>query len=402
MHQDTQIEIIRRLLGHLDRAEPFRSEAMASVPASIYTSPEELAFEQRTILSTWPQLIALSSDLPEPSSYVVRDSTGSSIVLTRDAEGVAHAFANVCRHRGSRVAEDRGTTMRLVCPYHAWSYSMDGSLWKVPDNESFPGIEPGSCGLPELPCVEVEGTIWINPTLGSQLTEAQVRASLGAYVDDFKALDIPWYVHWRQHRFDLDFNWKLLIDTFFEPYHFPVLHRNTVGPIFVSNLCYADREGHNVREVLPRKTIASLSEQPETEWDLIRQSAIVYYMFPNTVIVVQVDHLETWRIRPVEGDPGRCVCELDFYIPPNTMDDRALNHWQRNWDLTIKTVIEEDFHTMAGAQGNLASGTLEQLTFGRNEPALALFHAAMAEALAIERSKAAAAGTPVSVARPAG
>jgi hypothetical protein len=80
---------------------------------------------------------------------------------------------------------------------------------------------------------------------------------------------------------------------------------------------------------------------------------------------------------PVDGDPGRCVCELDFYIPPNTMDDRALNHWQRNWDLTINTVIEEDFRTMAGAQGNLASGALERLTFGRNEPALALLHAAL-------------------------
>ena len=371
------------------------------MPASIYTSTEELAFEQRTILSTRPQLIALASDLPEPSSYVVRDSTGSSIVLTRDADGVAHAFANVCRHRGSRVAEDRGTTMRLVCPYHAWSYSLDGSLWKVPDNESFPGIEPGSCGLPELPCVEVEGTIWINPTLGSTLSEAEVRSSLGAYVDDLKALDIPGFVHWRQHRFDLNFNWKLLIDTFFEPYHFPVLHRNTVGPIFVSNLCFADSDGLNVREVLPRKTIATLSEQPEDEWDLIPQSAIVYYLFPNTVVVVQVDHLETWRIRPVDGDPGRCICELDFYIPPSTMDDRTLTHWERNWDLTIKTVVEEDFLIMAGAQSNLASGTLDRLTFGRNEPALALFHSALAEGLQAERENDTTA-TPVSVSRSGG
>jgi hypothetical protein len=178
-----------------------------------------------------------------------------------------------------------------------------------------------------------------------------------------------------------------------------VLHRNTVGPIFVSNLCYADREGHNVREVLPRKTITKLAEQPDTEWDLIAQSALVYYLFPNTVVVVQVDHLETWRIRPVDGVPGKCVCELDFYIPPNTMDDRALSHWQRNWDLTINTVVEEDFRTMAGAQGNLASGALERLTFGRNEPALALFHAALEDALESERVNEHPAGTPVAVAR---
>jgi phenylpropionate dioxygenase-like ring-hydroxylating dioxygenase large terminal subunit len=401
MHHDTQIDIIRRLLGHLDRTEPFRADEAASVPASIYTSPDELAFEQRTILSTSPQLVALSGDLPEPGSYVVRDSTGSSIVLTRDSERVAHAFANVCRHRGSRVAEDRGTTLRLVCPYHAWSYSLDGRLWKVPDNESFPGIDPGSCGLPELPCAEVEGTIWIIPTAGAELTETTVRSALGTYADDLEALDIPSYVHWRQHRFDLDFNWKLLIDTFFEPYHFAVLHRSTVGPIFVANLCYADRDGHNVREVLPRKTITKLAEQPEVEWDLIAQSALVYYVFPNTVVVVQVDHLETWRVRPVDGVPGKCVCELDFYIPPSTMDDRALAHWERNWDLTINTVVEEDFRAMAGVQGNLASGALERLTFGRNEPALALLHAALAEAIGSERVREREAGTPIAVARAA-
>lgn len=398
MHQNTQIEITRRLLGHLDRAEPFRSDVVASVSADDYTSPERLAFEQRTILTTSPQLVALASDLPEPGSYVVRDSSGSSVVLSRDRDGAIHAFANVCRHRGSRVAEDRGTARRLTCPYHAWSYHLDGTLAAIPDHESFPGIEPGSCGLPPLPCVEVEGTIWINPTIGSSLTEAQVRSSLGVYADDLKALDVPYYVHWRQHRFDLEFNWKLLIDTFFEPYHFASLHRNSVGPIFVSNLCFADRDGLNVREVLPRKTIARLAELPESEWDLIEQSALVYYLFPNTVMVVQVDHLETWRIRPVDGVPGRCICELDFYIPPNTMDDRALAHWQRNWDLTIRTVVEEDFHTMKGVQSNLASGALDRLTFGRNEPALALFHAALDDALAAERAK----GTSVTVARPAG
>jgi phenylpropionate dioxygenase-like ring-hydroxylating dioxygenase large terminal subunit len=168
----------------------------------------------------------------------VRDSTGTSIVLTRSAEGIVRAFANVCRHRGSRVAEDRGTTLRLVCPYHAWSYSLDGSLWKVPDNESFPGIEPGSCGCRSCRASRSRARSGSTRRSATELTEAQVRAvARHRTPTTSRRSDIPYYVHWRQHRFDLAFNWKLLIDTFFEPYHFPVLHRNTVGPIFVSNLC---------------------------------------------------------------------------------------------------------------------------------------------------------------------
>ena len=371
MRHETQVAIARRLLDHLDRGEPVRSEVGATIPAARYTSPEHLALEERTILSRWPQMVALAGDLPKPGTWVVRESGGSSFIVTRDWEGRVHAMANVCRHRGARVAEQPGWGRRLMCPYHAWSYHLDGTLAGVPDGDSFPDVPAGSCALPALPCVELDGTIWVNPA------GAGADVDLGAFADDLGALDVPSYVHWRQHRFDLDLNWKLVIDTFLEPYHFASLHQLSVGPIFVANLCVADRDGLHVREVLPRKSLAGLRDVPESEWDLIPHTAIVYVLFPNTVFVVQVDHLETWRVRPVAGDPGRCVCELDFYIPADATGERAQLHWEKNWELTVRTVIDEDFHAMTGVQANLASGHLDHLTVGRNEPALAMYHAAL-------------------------
>lgn len=383
MRAETQVEIIRTLLRHLADRRPVRADACARVPAERYTSSEHLAREQATILSRWPQLVALSGELPEPGSFLVRDLAAGSVVVTRDAEGTVHALANVCRHRGARVAEGEGSGRRLTCPYHAWSYHLDGTIAVVPDQESFPDADLASCRLPRFPVLEWEGTIWVVPsTTAAPLEPAGLVADLGHIADDLVGYDIASHRHWRRHRFELAMNWKLVVDTFLEPYHFAALHRATVGPIFVSNLCTAERSGLHVREVLPRKSIAELAEQPESTWDLVTHSALVYVLFPSTVLVVQIDHLELWRIQPVTGDPGRSIVELDFFIPPGELDGSAERHWLRNWELTINTVLHEDFRAMTGVQANLASGHLDALTFGRNEPALALFHRALEDAVA--------------------
>lgn len=383
MRTETQVEITRTLLRHLAERQPVRADACATVPASRYTSAEHLAREQATILSKWPQLVALSGELPEPGSFLVRDLPGGSIVITRDTEGNVHALANTCRHRGGRIAEADGTGRRLTCPYHAWSYRLDGSIAAIPDQASFPEVDLSSCRLPRYPVLEWAGTIWVVPSSGgAPLDSAGLVAELGPIADDLVAYDIASHRHWRRHRFELAMNWKLVVDTFLEPYHFASLHRTTVGPIFVSNLCTAERAGHHVREILPRKSIAGLAEQPESAWDLVAHSAIVHVLFPSTVFVVQVDHIELWRTQPVAGEPGRAICELDFFLPPGELSESAERHWLRNWELTINTVIHEDFRAMAGVQANLASGQLDALTFGRNEPALALFHQALDDAMA--------------------
>ena len=183
-------------------------------------------------------------------------------------------------------------------------------------------------------------------------------------------------------------NWKLVIDTFLEPYHFASLHRNTVGPFFVSNLCHAERFGHHVREVLPRQTLIDLIDTPPEVWRLEPHSALVYVLFPNTVFVMQIDHIETWRVTPDPHDPSKSTCDLDFYIPklPETASESA--HWERNWQLTIDTVIDEDFAAMARVQRGFASNAASVIHIGSNEPALGMFHTSLAEALQTQTTNA--------------
>jgi hypothetical protein len=108
----------------------------------------------------------------------------------------------------------------------------------------------------------------------------------------------------------------------------------------------------------------------------------VYVLFPSTVFVMQVDHIEMWRVAPDLVDPGRSICDLDFYVPELPVTESAVRHWERNWQLTIDTVVDEDFAAMAGMQRGLESGAIDAMRIGANEPALGLFHAALADALA--------------------
>ncbi len=369
--------IVELLLEQMAGGSPWRADG-GEFPASHYADPAHLALEQRTLFTELPQMVALSADLPEPGSQITRDSFAVPLVLTRDDDGLVHAFANVCAHRGAQVVDDgRQCSRRLTCPYHGWSYDLDGTQVGLPDNESFPNIEIPRPGLRAFPVKEEHGLIWVTPNFEAATPEP----GLGAMGTELAALDFEDHQHWRGHRFQLDLNWKLVIDTFLEPYHFATLHRDTVFPIFVPNLCHAERFSPHLREVLPRRTIEKLRGTPPDEWDLVPHSAIVYVLFPGSVIVVQVDHVETWRISPHPTDPGRSTVDLDFYLPELPTTESALGHWERSLDLTISTVINEDFAAMAGVQRGLASGVIDSITAGQNEPGLAMFHRSLVEAL---------------------
>ncbi len=380
MNNDRAQPIVRTLFGHIESGQPWLTEP-SSANAADYVDPDHAALERERLFDRLPQVVALTADVPTPGSFVRRDQFGYSVVISRGVDGIVRTLANVCAHRGAEVVrEDRGCQHRHACPYHAWTYDQSGTLVGVPNRSSFPSVEVPGPGLTELPTVEDRGLIWA-ASQGDHKNLLSVP-SLGAIADDLDSLVLDEQQHWRTHRFDLNLNWKLVIDTFLEPYHFASLHRDTVGPIFFPNLCFADRHGPHVREVIPRRSLLKLADQPPETWDIVPHSALVYVLFPSTVLVMQIDHVETWRIWPhPDGDPRRSICELDFYVPPGPISEAAQEHWEKNWRLTIDTVEREDFNAMAGVQRGLGSGAINQLRFGANEPALSMFHQSLSETL---------------------
>ena len=165
-------------------------------------------------------------------------------------------------------------------------------------------------------------------------------------------------------------NWKMVIDTFLEPYHFPVLHPGD-GPSAVLS------QSQPVRSVRPTPagnlsppTITELRACPESDWDLITHTAVIYVLFPSTVIVMQGDHAELWRIFPDANRTDASIIHLDFYIPEPAETDSARRHWDRNLDLVLRTVEEEDFPIGEGIQRGFLANPQAEVVYGRNEPAL--------------------------------
>jgi hypothetical protein len=135
--------------------------------------------------------------------------------------------------------------------------------------------------------------------------------------------------------------------------------------------------------VYPRKTIHQLREQPEASWNLLEHSVVIYLLFPNSLLIWQRDHVEIWRAFPDPGgDPAMCRAEASIYSPSPADSPEARGHWDRNMELLMRTVDDEDFPVAEGVQQGLLSGAQSHLTFGCHEPALIHYHARLKRALA--------------------
>jgi phenylpropionate dioxygenase-like ring-hydroxylating dioxygenase large terminal subunit len=386
MQHDVQVQLTKEVFQHLDAKTTALAPEMMRNPTAVYTDRDILKNEREKLFRGMPNFMGLSSRLPNPGDFVTEDFTGVPILMIRTPQGEVKAFLNICRHRGAKVANGCGNSKRsFVCPYHAWSYDHHGKLLSIPHGENFADLDKSSHGLVALPTVEKDGMIWVH---ADPKAEIDIDSHLGGLSAEFANYGLADYHHYETRSLSQKMNWKAVIDTFLEPYHFAFLHANTVGPIFVPNLCLFDAFGHNLREVLPRRTITQMREQPEADWDLVYHTALVYVLFPNTVFVMQADHAETWRVYPVANNADECVTYLDFYTPEPADTDSAKRHWDRNMDLTIRTVAEEDFPTGEGIQFGYGANAQDAVTFGRNEPALIHFQksitAALADALAKE------------------
>ena len=367
MQHATQVALARELLRHLDAGTTTLADGVMRNPVDVYTDPVRLEREWSMIRDA-PQFFGLSCRLPSPGSFFADDETGVPVLFVRGEDGRVRAFLNVCRHRGSRVASGEGAGRRAFsCPYHGWTYDCRGRLAGVPERESFTGVDLSGRHLVELPARECDGMLWAALDASAALDPDRFLAGLAPELASYR---FGGYAHYARRRLVRRMNWKMVIDTFLESYHFAVLHPETVHPLFFHNVGLFDPFGPHLREVFPRRTITALRERPESDWDLVAHTVVIYVLFPSTVLAMQGDHVEIWRVFP---DSNRCdasVIHLDFYIPEPAGTESARRHWDRNLDLVLRTVEEEDFPTGEGIQSGLRAGAQSELLYGRNEPAL--------------------------------
>ena len=210
--------------------------------------------------------------------------------------------------------------------------------------------------------------------------DIDVDAHLAGLGEEFGAYGFERYSFFASETMTPAINWKFGIDTFLEAYHLPALHRATVAPIIRGNLGAFAEFGDHGRVAFARHSSSAWDEKPDSQWEVLPHIVVVYRLFPNTIVVFQSDHLETWRMLPGET-PDRSLIEFALYAPEPPATDKARTYWRKNYDLAIKTVKDEDFALGERMQRGFMSGLQAEVVYGRNEPALIQFHQRLRVAL---------------------
>jgi glycine betaine catabolism A len=368
---DGQMALALQIADGADRL----SLGVTQVPASVYTDPEHFAREKAALFDRLPQVIAPSALVPQPNMAVPHDGFGRPLLITRDKDGAAHVFLNVCQHRGTRLVEgtDAVCASRLVCPYHAWTYTLDGALFAMPRPETFPGLDKAKHGLRALPTYEAGGLIWYAPGEDINFDHAQ---TLGHDFDAFGMRDLFLFQR-RTHT--VASNWKLIMDAFLESYHVTRLHANTIGPFFKDGITAGDMVGPHARSAVGRA--AELADLDMGNWPHLRSAVtFAYQLFPATIVVVSPDYVNLMVLMPQAVD--RTLVEDFMLIPEEPTTDKARSHWQRSWDLLDGGVFrDEDFRAAALGQQGLSSGALAHVTLGTLETGIKRFHDIIQERL---------------------
>ncbi|MFL6724723.1 MAG: aromatic ring-hydroxylating oxygenase subunit alpha [Sphingomicrobium sp.] len=365
----------RALADALARGEAALGPGIETLSASVYTDPDRFEAEQRKIFDHVPHLLAPAGLLPETRQAVAHDGYGTPLILTRDDDGKAHVFANVCRHRGTRLIDSQEPVpaKRIVCPYHAWAYKPDGELTGMPRADCFPDFDKSCHGLREFRSIEAGGLIWWSRDDAADFSDAE---ALGPDLEAFGLGELYLY---KRRTHDVAANWKLIIDAFLESYHVQRLHAQTIATFFADGITTADTIGRHQRAAVGRE--AYLAEIDREDWNQLRKAVTyTYQLFPASVIIVSPDYINLLVCMP--QSVGRTLVEDFMLIPEEPATNEAAAHWQKSWELLDGgTFGAEDFHAAALCHKGLASGEIDEVVLGKLEHGIADFHRKIEAAL---------------------
>ncbi|WP_370154165.1 aromatic ring-hydroxylating dioxygenase subunit alpha [Ferrovibrio sp.] len=376
----------RRLLAMVrgDRAE-FAAAQPFELPADIYWRPERFSAEMEAVFRRLPQVLGHAALLPKPGDTLVADLPDRPLLLVRGRDGEIRGFLNVCRHRGTRLCNrgERDNALGVqrhsgfTCPYHHWTYDLDGRLKHVPLADSFPGLDPATRGLTPVPLAVREGVIFGIPqadAAGAGATDIDgFLQGLDADLAVFGFAGLHAYARAVTRRRT---NWKLVIDAFLESYHVVRLHRNTVGPFFLDAMAVMDCIGPHTRSAVARQEFGTIAGLPEAQWNDRLHASFAYLLFPNTVLVIHPDYVSILTLFPLAADETE-ICHV-MLTPHAPRDEREDAHWQRSFRMIEGGVFQaEDLQVAEQAQIGMASGANRTLVYGRHEAGIRHFHAAL-------------------------
>jgi choline monooxygenase len=384
MEHEVAVTLMRRAVDVAVAQWPEMADRHMEVPLDYFTS-EEWAARERHLFETSPLALIAASELSQPHDYLVRNAVGRSVLLTRDADGIAHAFLNYCRHRGAEPAHGCGNARRFQCPYHGWVYDTNGRVVGMPLRDRHDGFDLMPYGLVELPSEERHGFIWVVLTPGHPIDVAAHLGDLDTEIGDLGAANMTYYSSHAEAR--LDANWKTVGEGLLDGLHTPFVHADTfnLNPQAANvDIAFVDAVGHHVRWGFPMfdKATAdaldsSASAGAGTEWENPHDKIACVWIIAPGLLLAQ----ELYGLIYADLTPGFGLTEsylrygwlspLDEPPPgmpsPSEMAARAAR------------AIHQDQVVWEGCGRGLSRGAHRAELIGRNEKAIQLFHEQVAQ-----------------------
>ncbi len=355
-----------------------RPEHSFSLQAEAYTDPSWFTFEQRAVFSRTWQWICHVEKLREPGSFITTEIAGQPICVVRDKSGTLRAFYNVCKHRAHELLKGEGSTAVILCPYHAWSYNLEGRLVRAPETEKLQNFDRDSICLEAVKVEVFCGFVYVNLGGDSVPSLAEQAGELGAEIKQW-APDVENLTFAHRLTYDIKSNWKNVVDNFLECYHCPVAHKDfctlvdmdtyrvTTHGIYSSHMAEAGKTANAAYSV------EGATVKDHAVWWLWPNICLMRYPGRGNMIVMHVIPLGV----------DRTYETYDFFFEdsePNTAEQEAIRYIDdvlQAEDIALVESVQRGMSTPAFEQGRIVHDPGES---GKSEHAVHHFHGLVLDA----------------------
>lgn len=350
-----------------------------SLRAEAYTEQSWYNVDLREIIAKTWQWVCHVEKLRKPGDYIAVEVAGHPVAVVRDREGVLRAFYNVCKHRAHHLLSGEGNTARIMCPYHAWTYKLDGQLVRAPHTENLEDFVAKNITLDQVKVEEFCGFVYVNLD-GQAEPLAKLSGDLGTEIRHW-APDIEQLTFGHRLTYRINSNWKNVVDNFLECYHCPTAHKDfctlvdmdtykvTTHGIYSSHMADAGKTGNSAYDTSNAK---------------VRTHA-VWWLWPNTCLMRYPGRSSMIVLNIIPAGPELTLETYDFFLEtpePDATEKEAIRYLDEVLqveDIGLVESVQRGMRTPAFTQGRIIN---DPDGSGQSEHAVHHFHGLVLDAYA--------------------
>lgn len=356
--------------------DPDPSRAL-SLRKEAYTGLDWFEVDRTGILAKSWQWVCHIEKLCNPGSYVATQIAGQPIAVVRDRDGILRAFYNVCKHRAHELLSGEGETTRIMCPYHAWVYKLDGQLVRAPETEHLEDFTPRDICLDAVQVEEFAGFVFVNLDPDAEPL-SKMSGNLETEIRHW-APDIDKLTFGKRLTYDIKSNWKNVVDNFLECYHCPTAHKDfcdlvdmdtykvTTYDYYSSHMADAGQSANSAYDV------SNATVRTHAVWWLWPTTCLMRYPGRSSMIVLNI----------IPIGPDRTLETYDFFLEtpdPDPMEIDAMRYLDEVLqveDIGLVESVQRGMETPAFTQGRIVS---DPTGSGKSEHAVHHFHGLVLDA----------------------